>query len=87
MEKLNIFRCSKILAHYSLIIMCLNIGTPKNYHFPFGINGKVVVLSVSILKHVSVWHLLDVNGSQNMYYRWLIIGTQMENLLCFFRYD
>ena len=26
--------------------MCLNIGTPKTHHFPFGTNGKVVVLGV-----------------------------------------
>ena len=31
--------------------MCLNIGTPNNHHFPFGINGKVVVFGVPILKH------------------------------------
>ena len=31
--------------------MYLNIGTPNNYHFPFGTNGKVVVLGVPILKH------------------------------------
>ena len=31
--------------------MCSNIGTPNNHDFPFGANGKVVVLSVPILKH------------------------------------
>ena len=34
--------------------MCLNTGTPINYHFPFGINGEVVVLVVQILKHFTV---------------------------------
>ena len=34
--------------------MCLNIGTPNNHRFPFGTNGKVVVLGVSILKHFRV---------------------------------
>ena len=34
--------------------MCLNIGTPNNHHFPFGTNGKVVVLGVPILKHFRV---------------------------------
>ena len=29
--------------------MCLNIGTPENHNFSFGINGKVVVLGVPIL--------------------------------------
>ena len=43
--------CPKILAHYSLIIMNLNIGTPNNHHFPFGTNGKVVVLGVPMFKH------------------------------------
>ena len=49
--KLIIFRCPKIWAHYSLIIMCLNIGTPKNHDFPFGTNENVVVLAVPIHKH------------------------------------
>ena len=34
--------------------MCLNIGTPRNHCFPFGTNGKVVVLGVPILKHIRV---------------------------------
>ena len=34
--------------------MCSNIGTPNNHHFPFGTNGKVVVLGVPILKHFRV---------------------------------
>ena len=41
-------------AHYSLIIIYLNIGTLNNHHFPFGTNGKVVVLGVPILKHFRV---------------------------------
>ena len=36
-----IFRCQKIWAHYSLIIMCSNIGT----------NGKLMVQGVPVLKH------------------------------------
>ena len=52
--KFIIFRCPKIWAHYSLIMMCLNIGTPNSYHFPFGTNGKEVVLGVPILKHFRV---------------------------------
>ena len=35
--------------------MCLNIGTPTNHRFPFGTNGKVVVLGVPILKHFRVF--------------------------------
>ena len=34
--------------------MCLNIGTPNNYHFPFSTNGKLVVLGAPILKHFRV---------------------------------
>ena len=34
--------------------MYLNIGIPNNHHFPFGTNGKVVVLGVPILKHFRV---------------------------------
>ena len=52
--KLNIFRCPKIWAHYSLIVMCLNIGTPNYHHFPFGINEKVVMLCVPIRRHFRV---------------------------------
>ena len=48
--KINYFRCPKTLAYYSLIIMCLNIGSPNIHHFPFGTNGIVVVLGVPILK-------------------------------------
>ena len=52
--KFIIFRCPKIWVYYSLIIMCLNIGSPNNHHFPFGTNGKVLVLGVPILKHFRV---------------------------------
>ena len=52
--KFIIFRCPKTWANYSLIIMCLSIGMPNNHHFPFGTNGKVVVLGVPILKHFRV---------------------------------
>ena len=53
--KFIILTCPKIWAHYSLIIMSLNIGTPNNLHFPFGTNGKVVALGVPILKHFRVF--------------------------------
>ena len=54
--KFIILRCSKIRANYNLIIMCSNTGTPNNHHFPFGTNGKVVVLGIGvpILKHFRV---------------------------------
>ena len=34
--------------------MSSNIRTPNNHLFPFGTNGKVVVLGVPILKHFRV---------------------------------
>ena len=52
--KLIIFRCPNIEPHFSLIVMCLNIGTPNNHHFPLWTNGKEVVLGVPILKHFRV---------------------------------
>ena len=52
--KFVIFRCPKIWANYSLIIMSSNIGTPNNHLFPFGTDGKIVVLGVPILKHFRV---------------------------------
>ena len=52
--KFIIFRCPKIWAHYSLIVMCSNIETPNNHHFPFGTNVGVMVLGVPILKHFRV---------------------------------
>ena len=37
--------------------MCLNFGHLKIINFPFGTNGKLIVLGVPILKHITV--LLD----------------------------
>ena len=34
--------------------MCPNFGTPKNNKFPFGTNGKFIILGVPILKHITV---------------------------------
>ena len=49
--------------------MCSNIGTPNNHHFPFGTNGKVVVLGVPILKHVRVLLIFkDQHSSLLRYY-------------------
>ena len=53
-------------AYYSLILMCLNIGTPNNHHFPIGTNGKVVVLGVPILKHFRVSLLPPLIWSSGM---------------------
>ena len=52
--KINYFRCPKIWAHCSLIVMCLNNGAPKSHHFPFGTNKTEEVLGVPILKNFRV---------------------------------
>ena len=35
-------------------LKCLNIGTPKTINFPFGTNGKLILLGVPILQHFSI---------------------------------
>ena len=47
--KINFFKSLKIWTNYSLIIIGLNIWTPKTINFPFGKNGKSMTLSVPIL--------------------------------------
>ena len=71
--KLNIFRCPKFWAHYSLIVMCLNIGTLNNHHIPFGTNEQVVVLGVPELRHFRV--------STNMFHRIWKDGLQLYVLV------
>ena len=34
--------------------MCPDFGTPKTINFPFGTNGKFIILGVPILKHITV---------------------------------
>ena len=36
------------------------IGTPKNINFPFGTNGKLMVLGVPILQHFRVFSFVEV---------------------------
>ena len=52
--KLIIFKCPKIWAHFSLILMCSNIKTSKIINFPFGNIGKIMVLGAPIFKHFRV---------------------------------
>ena len=54
MENLSFFGVPKFGQNYSLNIFGLNIGTPKTIDFPFGTNGKSMILSVPILKHLRV---------------------------------
>ena len=53
--KINYFRFPKIWAQCSQIIMCSNIGTPKIINFPFGTNGKLMVLGVPVFKPFRVF--------------------------------
>ena len=54
MENLLFFGVPKFGGNYNLNIFSLNIGTPKTIDFPFGTNGKSMILSVPILKHFRV---------------------------------
>ena len=50
-------------------MMCLNIGHLKSINFPFGTNGKLMVLGVPILKHLRVhfygetWKIISITPS------------------------
>ena len=44
--------------------MCSNIGTPKIINFPFGTNGKLMVLGVPIFKHFRVLLLEQILSSE-----------------------
>ena len=58
--KFIIFKCPKICANYSLIIIGLNNGTLKNINFLFGTNEKSMTLSVPILKHFRVVLIMEI---------------------------
>ena len=47
----------KEVREYTL--MCCNIGTHKTINFPFGTNGKLMVLGVSIHKHFRHFGLMS----------------------------
>ena len=42
--------------------MCPNFGTPKMINFPFGTNGKFIMLGVPVLKHITVHCLPNFYG-------------------------
>ena len=54
--KLMVFRCPNIQAHYNEAVLCLNFGTPENNEFSIWNkkNGKFIIFSVPILKHIRV---------------------------------
>ena len=49
-----VFMCPNIQAHYHEPVIYLIFGTPKIMNFPFGTNGKFIILGVPILKHIRV---------------------------------
>ena len=53
--KIHYFKVSQNQGKLCLIIMRSVIGTLNNHHFPYGTNGKVVVLGVPIFKHFRVF--------------------------------
>ena len=52
--KINYFWCPKIKNLYHLVIMFLNIRTPKIINFPFQTNRKLMFYGIPILKHLRV---------------------------------
>ena len=60
--------------------MCLNTETSKNHHFPIGINEKIVVLGVPILKHFRVFYsiLFSVPQKQQLQQGTSLPGNQMQ---------
>ena len=49
-----VFRSLNIQAHYNEAGIYLNLGHLKIMNFPFGTNGKFIILGVPILKHIRV---------------------------------
>ena len=53
-----VFRCPNIQAHYNEAVLCLNfLRHLKIMNFPFGTNGKFIILGVPILKHFRVYFI------------------------------
>ena len=69
--KINVFKCPKICANYSIIIIGLNIGTPKNINLLFGTIENSMTLRVPILKHFRVLHfnVTDSMSDTDWFYR------------------
>ena len=81
--KLIISRCPKIWVYYSLIIICTNIGTPKTINFPFGTNGKLMVLGVPLLMHFRVTDGTDeiLDGFGGSQYTMVAISYQFTSFI------
>ena len=44
------------------VLLCLIFGIPRIINFPFGTNGKLIILGVPILKHLRVFVMFAVGG-------------------------
>ena len=51
----NIYAITALqISQLAITLTCLNIGTPNTINFPFGPNGKFMVIRVPILQHIRV---------------------------------
>ena len=51
---MNVFLDGPIFWHIRVIMFELHIGTPKTINFPFGTNGKLMILCVPVFKNIRV---------------------------------
>ena len=49
-----VFRYPDIQGHYNEAVICPDFKTPKILNFPFGTNGKFIIFSFPIFKHIMV---------------------------------
>ena len=42
------------MQQFLIMLICLNYGTPKTINFPFGTNGKLIMLDVLICKNFQI---------------------------------
>ena len=47
-----------IHLHTVNTLKCVSIGTPKTINFPFGTNGKLMILGVPIFKHIVFFSII-----------------------------
>ena len=50
-----VITCPNIQAHHNETVLCLKFGHLKIMNFPFGTNGKLMILGAPILKHFRVF--------------------------------
>ena len=81
-----IFRCFNIQEHDNEAVIYLNFGHLKMMNFPFGTNGKFIILGVPILKHIRVapnkmGFLKIILGFLKIILRWLLLFLN-KNICC-----